>query len=570
MRRDVHAALLGLLHLDVGAEIGPGGVVELQIAAAGVVERLHRLAIGRRQVGEDRVVVRIGLLVDGGVGSRRKCSTVGDGMHIFGITFVLSLHELEVLEHRVVAEVDLASDADALRLGLHALELDAVIHLVDLDVVEAVVEIVMPEHAAVFAVGRALQADLFLLLDDLRDFLVLDLLQVGGADLALVALGARLGDRRRAQIAADVVGAEGRRGSFHGRLTHSNSFVGDLGSKHRTGAVSGREGDSLVNPAFDRSGPRGAGRCRWDVSHRDRAAGTRRRTGGAIFRGKMRRNAAPDRVPLACDGAGFRPSIRPERPRSGGAGSHHSLGGSSMIKRVLAASAALAMSAALAHAQEVKIGLVAPFTGIGAELGQQIDRGVQQYLKLRASEFAPYKINIIKRDDKNPSGADSKTAVQELLTQDNVDALAGWIYSPNAIASAPVVTAGKKIGVIMNAGTAHITTMSPYLRAHLVQHVARRLCAGRSGGQAAQGQDRGGRLQRLPARQGQPRRPSRRRSRRAAARSSTRSRWAAPRRCRTSRRSSSAPRTRSPTCSSSSCRPAITRSPSSRPTARSA
>ena len=133
-----------------------------------------------------------------------------------------------------------------------------------------------------------------------------------------------------------------------------------------------------------------------------------------------------------------------------------------MMKRVLMASAALALSAALAQAQEVKIGLVAPFTGIGAELGQQIDRGVQQYLKLRADEFKPYKINIIKRDDKNPSGADSKTAVQELLTQDNVDALAGWIYSPNAIASAPVVTAGKKIGVIMNAGTAHITTMSPY------------------------------------------------------------------------------------------------------------
>ena len=83
-----------------------------------------------------------------------------------------------------------------------------------------------------------------------------------------------------------------------------------------------------------------------------------------------------------------------------------------MMKRVLMASAALALSAALAQAQEVKIGLVAPFTGIGAELGQQIDRGVQQYLKLRADEFKPYKINIIKRDDKNPSGADSKIAVQ--------------------------------------------------------------------------------------------------------------------------------------------------------------
>src|SRR5213593_400669 len=134
-----------------------------------------------------------------------------------------------------------------------------------------------------------------------------------------------------------------------------------------------------------------------------------------------------------------------------------------MIRRIIAVVAgALALGVASAQAQEVKIGLVAPFTGIGAELGQQIDRGVEQYLKLKADEFKPYKIKIIKRDDKNPSGADSKTAVQELLTQDNVDALAGWIYSPNAIASAPVVSAGKKLAVIMNAGTAHITNMSPY------------------------------------------------------------------------------------------------------------
>ena len=40
--------------------------------------------------------------------------------------------------------------------------------------------------------------------------------------------------------------------------------------------------------------------------------------------------------------------------------------------------------------------------------------------------------------------------------------LAGWIYSPNAIASAPLVTAGKKLAVIMNAGTAHITNVAPY------------------------------------------------------------------------------------------------------------
>ena len=159
----------------------------------------------------------------------------------------VGLQELEVLQHRMVAEIDLAGDADALRLGLHALELDAVVELIDLDVVEAVVEIVVPEHAAVLAVGRALQPDLFLLLDDLRDFLVLDLLQVRRADLALVALRARLGDRGGAQIAADMVGAKGGRGSFHGPSPHSKLLV--RWPKHRTGACQWSRMRPAVNPS---------------------------------------------------------------------------------------------------------------------------------------------------------------------------------------------------------------------------------------------------------------------------------------------------------------------------------
>ena len=46
------------------------------------------------------------------------------------------LEELEVLQHRVVGKSKLADDADAARLGLDALELDAVVELVDLDAVE--------------------------------------------------------------------------------------------------------------------------------------------------------------------------------------------------------------------------------------------------------------------------------------------------------------------------------------------------------------------------------------------------------------------------------------------------
>lgn len=133
-----------------------------------------------------------------------------------------------------------------------------------------------------------------------------------------------------------------------------------------------------------------------------------------------------------------------------------------MIKHLLAASAALAVSVCATAAQEIKVGVVLPYTGIGAELAQQIDRGMETYLRMNPDAVKPYSIRFIKRDAKNPGGADAKVAVQELLTQDNVDVLAGWVYSPNAIASAPVINAGKKLAVIMNAGTAHITNMSSY------------------------------------------------------------------------------------------------------------
>ncbi len=136
-----------------------------------------------------------------------------------------------------------------------------------------------------------------------------------------------------------------------------------------------------------------------------------------------------------------------------------------MSKRMIAAVAATAVAAGLAmtqaaSAQEVKVGVILPFTGVGAELAQQIDRGMELYLKLNADQVKPYTITLVKRDSKAPDGAAAKIAAQELLTQDKVDALAGWVYSPDAIASAPVVNAGKKLAVIMNAATSFITNLS--------------------------------------------------------------------------------------------------------------
>src|SRR5580693_4040956 len=136
-----------------------------------------------------------------------------------------------------------------------------------------------------------------------------------------------------------------------------------------------------------------------------------------------------------------------------------------MSKRIIIALAALAVTGGAAAAQEVKVGLVLPYTGIGAELTQQAERGMELYLKLNADKVEPYKITFVKRDSKAPNGAEAKAMVQELLTQDKVDAIAGFMYSPDAIASAPLITAGKKLAVIVNAGTAFITNLAPeYVR----------------------------------------------------------------------------------------------------------
>lgn len=124
---------------------------------------------------------------------------------------------------------------------------------------------------------------------------------------------------------------------------------------------------------------------------------------------------------------------------------------------------ALSAFAATAQAQTVRIGVVLPYTGIGAELGQQVDRGIQTYMKMNPNAFGGIKVEIVKRDSKNPSGAEAKTAVQELITQEKVDILAGFIYSPDAIASASLVTEARKPMVIMNAGTAWITNLSPMI-----------------------------------------------------------------------------------------------------------
>jgi len=126
-----------------------------------------------------------------------------------------------------------------------------------------------------------------------------------------------------------------------------------------------------------------------------------------------------------------------------------------------AALAALAVPAA--QARTVKVGVVLTFSGVNAEYGDQILRAMNLYMKEHPKAAGANKIELIKRDSKNPSGTVAKTEVQELITRDKVDMLAGFVFSPDAIASAPLATEAKVPMIVMNAGTAWITNLSPYI-----------------------------------------------------------------------------------------------------------
>ena len=131
----------------------------------------------------------------------------------------------------------------------------------------------------------------------------------------------------------------------------------------------------------------------------------------------------------------------------------------------LAVLAALALAAAqAAFAQEpVKIGVVAPFSGVAADYGKQMEGGIKAFFKLHGDTFAGRKIQILIRDTGGPNGEVAKRLAQELVTRDNVDFLAGFGFTPEALAAAPVATEAKKPMVVMNAASSVVTTRSPYI-----------------------------------------------------------------------------------------------------------
>jgi branched-chain amino acid transport system substrate-binding protein len=133
------------------------------------------------------------------------------------------------------------------------------------------------------------------------------------------------------------------------------------------------------------------------------------------------------------------------------------------LKLLCGAAACLLAAAPLCAQQVVKVGVVLPFSGPGSDTVDREEQAMRLYLKQHASELGGTRIEIIKRDSKEPSGATARELVRELIFKDNVDILLAGQFSPDAIAAAPIVTQAKKLLILVNAQASFITNLSPYI-----------------------------------------------------------------------------------------------------------
>src|SRR6202451_1492645 len=119
---------------------------------------------------------------------------------------------------------------------------------------------------------------------------------------------------------------------------------------------------------------------------------------------------------------------------------------------------------AAGHAEDaVKIGIIMPYSGQFADPSAQSDNGLKLYLKQHGNKLGGRDVEIIRKDAGGINPPVAKRLAQELVTRDNVDLLTGFQITPNALAAADVSAEAKKFMVILNAGTAIITTKSNYV-----------------------------------------------------------------------------------------------------------
>ena len=124
---------------------------------------------------------------------------------------------------------------------------------------------------------------------------------------------------------------------------------------------------------------------------------------------------------------------------------------------LIALTVSMMTSAAFAQNQPpLKVGMMLPYSGTFAALGNAIDNGFQLYVKEQGGKIGGREITYIKVDDESePSKATDN--INKLIKRDNVDVVIGTVHSGVAMAMAKVAKESGTTLIIPNAGADAIT-----------------------------------------------------------------------------------------------------------------
>src|SRR6516162_9550710 len=116
-----------------------------------------------------------------------------------------------------------------------------------------------------------------------------------------------------------------------------------------------------------------------------------------------------------------------------------------------------------AVAQTVKIGVINSSSGFTAQAGDEMEKGINLYVKTHEKDLPlGVKVELIRRDDTAAPDVGKRVA-QELITRERVQILLGVVLSPVAAAVAPLTAEAKMPLVLTNAAGVAIPRISPYV-----------------------------------------------------------------------------------------------------------
>lgn len=132
-----------------------------------------------------------------------------------------------------------------------------------------------------------------------------------------------------------------------------------------------------------------------------------------------------------------------------------------MLKGVAATTLAGLSARRAAAESALTIGMSMPLTGVAFNaVGRQLTAAIKLYMQQHGDTVAGRKIALIIRDDGGVADQ-ARRIIQEMIVNDKVDICAIGI-TPTALAIAPLVTAAKKLTLVMSSGASITTTKSPY------------------------------------------------------------------------------------------------------------